>query len=105
MTIGGLVFFFFMAGQKCHISKIPFSELEAKRPSATFRKSIFFHPFNPFYSAFLIKIKLLFDPNFFQTHTKSGKHENNSLKTLPRPNNANEKNGQKWQNLPLFSES
>ena len=35
--IGGLVFF--MAGQKCHI---PFSESEAKWPSGTFRKSIFF---------------------------------------------------------------
>ena len=38
--IGGLVFF--MASQKCHIGKIPFSESEAKRPSGTFRKSIFF---------------------------------------------------------------
>ena len=38
--IGGLVFF--MAGQKCHIGKIPFSESEAKWPNRTFRKSIFF---------------------------------------------------------------
>ena len=41
---------------------------------------IFFSLFQPIYSAFLIKIKQLFDANFFQTHTKSGKHEN---KTLP----------------------
>ena len=34
--------FIFMAGQKCHIGKIPFSESEAKWPSGTFRKSIFF---------------------------------------------------------------
>ena len=73
IMIGGLVFF--MAGQKCHIDKIPFSESEAKMPSGTFRKSkFFFHPFNPFYSAFLFEIWLLFDAYFFQTHTTSGKH-------------------------------
>ena len=54
--IGGLVFFF-MAGQKCHIGKIPFSESEAKWPSGTFRKSIFFNftTFQPILFSFSVK--------------------------------------------------
>ena len=35
--------FFFYGWSKCHIGKIPFSESEAKWPSGTFRKSIFFY--------------------------------------------------------------
>ena len=79
--IRGLVFF--IAGQKCHIGKIPFSELEAKSPSGTFRKSIiyFFILSTHFIQLFWLRCNCCLTLILFQTHMESGKHENSSQKT------------------------
>ena len=70
LMIGGLVFSF-MAGQKCHISKIPFSQSEAKWPSGTFRKSIFFfHCFNPFIQLFWLRLNSCLMLIFFRPTQK-----------------------------------
>ena len=64
-------FSFFMAGQKCNIGKIPFSELEAKRPSGTFRKSIFFFIFSThFIQLFWLRFKCCSTLIFFRPTRK-----------------------------------
>ena len=86
--------------------KFHFHNRRQNGPAAHFDSRYFFFIVSThFIQLFWLRFNSYLSLVFFQTHTKSGKHESKSLKTLPWSKKASEKNGQKWQSWPMFSES